>query len=46
METYGRQGVFESVADSVRVVLGNKWYKVKTGVTINRKETRLGRHIV
>jgi len=46
METHGQQGVFESVVDSVRVVFGNEWYKVKTGVTIDRKETRLGRNDV
>jgi len=45
-EIHGQQGIFESVADSVKVVFRNKCYEVKTRVTIERKETRLGRHVV
>ena len=36
-ETHGEQGIFESIADSIRVVFGNKCYKVKTRVTIVAK---------
>jgi len=46
VETHGEQGIFKNIADSVRVVFGNKWYEVKTRVTIEGKETRLSRHVV
>jgi hypothetical protein len=46
VETHSKQGIFESVADSIRVVFGSAWYEVKTGVTIKGKETRLNRHVL